>query len=86
MMTPALFNNGLTLFVWDLTADRCGGYHIHARRTGNIDLEVRFEKPLPAAVYAIAFCTYDAQIVVQKENKKNRISANILLAKSKKDY
>ncbi len=85
MMTPALFVNGLTLFAFDLTPDLCGGYHIHRRKTGNIDLEVRFKTALAQSIYAIVLCTYDAQVLIQKENKKNRIFANILTAKPKTD-
>lgn len=86
MMTPGLFADGLTLFAFDLTPDLCGGYHMHNRRTGSIDLEVQTKTPLTDAVYAIALCTYDAQVLIRQNNKrKNEVSAKILNKKQKED-
>jgi len=58
-ITPALFKSGLSLFPFDLTPDRCVGYHNHKKITGNIDLELKFEKALPVGVTCLAFGSLD---------------------------
>ena len=40
------FLGGYTLFSFDLTSDKCNGFHLHETTTGIIDLEILFSKPL----------------------------------------
>jgi hypothetical protein len=75
MMTPKYYCKGMTLFAFDLTPDLCGGYHCHTRKTGAIDLDVKFATPLTDAVNVIVASTYDAQIIIRTDNK---VSAKIL--------
>lgn len=58
-ITPEYFRKGMTFFPHDFTPDRCLGYHNHLKKTGNIDLELRFAKPLTDGITVLALGSFD---------------------------
>jgi hypothetical protein len=69
IITPELFKGGVFLMSFDLSPDLCGGRHYHPRQSGIIDLELTFEKELDHAIQIIAFATYDAVVLLDKNNR-----------------
>jgi len=67
MISPALYNNGLTLFAHDLTPDMCNGFHQHPRRTGCINIEAHFRTQITESVTAIVMCIYPAKLELVKK-------------------
>ena len=68
-ITPELFKGGVTLFPHDFTPDRCTGYHNHKKVTGNIDLELRFAKPLEQGITVLAMGSFDD--FIELDNTRN---------------
>ena len=58
---------GAAIFVFDLCHQRTNGHHNHQMKTGNVDLEVSFSKPLPEAISLICYSSYDSIIAITKE-------------------
>ena len=50
---------GTSLFSFDLSPERCNGFHLHEARTGTIDLELCFDLPLPHAISVLCYAAYD---------------------------
>ena len=48
---------------------RCCGRHYHPRQSGVIDLELTFADVLAQPIQIIAFATYDALVLLDKNNK-----------------
>jgi hypothetical protein len=65
------YKNGCTLFAFDLTPDRCNGFHFHPTATGTIDLEVKLKNTLTDTVTIMAFATYNAIISIDKDFNVN---------------
>ena len=61
------FVGGYALFTWDMTPDRCNGFHFHENRNGTIDLEVLFNQPLKHAITVICYTAYEDIIALTKE-------------------
>lgn len=60
--------NGHCLFVVDLTPDRCGGTHIHAKESGVLSCEIIFAKALPDTVNIIVYGAFENEICVDHNN------------------
>ena len=69
ILTPDLFKGGVFLMSFDLTPDRCAGRHYHPRQSGVIGLELAFAPALAQPIVIIAFATYDAIVLLDKNNK-----------------
>jgi hypothetical protein len=69
IITPTLFAGGMFMMAFDLTPDRCNGRHYHPRQSGVIDLELSFKTELTSAINILAFATYDAIVMIDKNNK-----------------
>lgn len=69
VITPNLFANGAFMMAFDLTPDRCNGRHYHPRQSGTIDLALLFSTDLAASVQIVAFATYDAIVLLDKNNR-----------------
>lgn len=68
-INPTLYKNGATLFAWDLTPDKCNGYHWHKREEGGtIDIDFRFKTALEAGVTFMLFGVYDALVAIDRED------------------
>ena len=61
------FTGGYTLFAFDLSVDKCNGYHFHEDRSGIVDLEVIFRKPLEQAITVICYAAFESMISMSKE-------------------
>jgi len=68
LINPKLYGNGCTLFAWDFSPDKCGGYHWHKREEGgSIDIDFRFKDPLPAGgVTFLLFGISDALVAIDQ--------------------
>ena len=60
------FESGCTLCAFDLSPDKCNGFHCHPRLTGNIDINLQFEDAFAAAVYVVIMATYDAYATIDQ--------------------
>lgn len=55
------------LFCFDLTPDKCNGFHLHEDRRGTIDIEVMFAKPLQQAITVLIYTAFEQIIAVTNE-------------------
>ena len=67
--TPALityedFIGGSLIIPFDLTSDKCALAHNHTKYSGNVDLEIRFAKPLEKGITVIALCSFTDKFFV----------------------
>ena len=63
-----MFNNGYTMFAWDLTPDCCNGWHLHEQEGGKtVDLDLQFATALPHAANVVIYATYETGIKINKE-------------------
>ena len=69
----AHYNNGYTLYAFDLTADMCEGSHLDPVKYGNLRMEVHFAKALPSTINAVIYCEYDN--LIQIDRARNVITA-----------
>ena len=63
------FVGGYALYCFDLTVDRCNGFHLHENRTGTIDLEILFSKPLEEPITVICYTSFESVISITNERK-----------------
>jgi len=68
LVDPDRFANGLTLFAYDFTPDRCNSLHLHPSKGREITIEFTFAEPLTASVDALVYCIFD-EVIVQKRKK-----------------
>lgn len=62
-VTKGEFLNGKTFFAWDLTPDRCNGFHIHEKKIGkSVDIDIKFSAALDAAINVLIYATYETHI------------------------
>ncbi len=67
VMTPELFSGGMFMIPFDLTPDRCNGFHSHPKKSGSINLELGFSEDTPYPFQVLAFATYDNVVSVDKD-------------------
>ena len=61
------FIGGYSLFCFDLTPDKCNGFHLHENVSGIIDLEILFSKPLEEAITVICYNAYESIVSITKD-------------------
>ena len=61
------FIGGFTLFSFDLTADKCNGFHLHESMDGTVDLEILFAKPLQDAITVLCYTVHESMVAITKE-------------------
>ncbi len=61
------FIGGSTLFSFDLTPDKCNGFHLHESMTGIVDLEILFANPLTDAITVLCYTSYESMVAITKE-------------------
>ena len=54
------------LFSFDLTPDKCNGFHLHENTLGIVDLEIIFAKPLQQAITILCYSAYESMIAITK--------------------
>ena len=62
------FQNGMSIFPFDLTPDMCNGSHLHQGRTGLVALEVEWNAPLTNPITILVHCSFDA-VTIKKHNE-----------------
>jgi hypothetical protein len=58
------FEDGLTIFPFDLTPDHCNGYHLHKGTSGNVDLELSWSQALAKPVMLMVYAAFDQAIIL----------------------
>ena len=61
------FTGGFTLFCFDLTPDKCNGFHFHEIRNGTADIEVLFAKPLEQAITVLCYSAFEQIVAITGE-------------------
>lgn len=59
-ITPELYGKGCFLMAFDLTSDRCAGFHHHEKKMGTVDLELVFRRNTEENITVITYSIYDA--------------------------
>lgn len=57
------------LYCFDLTVDRCNGFHLQEDRTGTIYLEILFSKPLQEPTTVICYASFENVVALTNERK-----------------
>lgn len=65
-LTAEQFAGGMYLQAYDLTPDRCAGFHRHPTATGNVSMELKFRNPTENAITLICYLIYDAEVKILK--------------------
>jgi len=68
-MTPELYAGGMFMIAFDLSPDKCNGFHSHPRSTGNINLDLAFAQATDSAFTVLAFATFDNVIRLDKNSR-----------------
>ena len=61
------YEGGCFGYAWDLTADRCNGFHTHTPFTGEIVYKQSFRQPIDTGCSLIIYACYDNAIQISKE-------------------
>lgn len=62
------YNNGYTLFAWDLTPDLSdGGDHFQLKRNTSVRLEMTFGAPLPRSVNVLVYAEFENMIMIDAD-------------------
>ena len=61
------FLNGYTVFPFDLSPDRCGGYHMHNPVNGTLTIEARC-KAMAAPTTAIVYLIWDMEVTIDRSS------------------
>lgn len=64
------FELGNFMIPFDLTPDKCNGLHNHEGKTGTIDLQLTFDKPLPESVTLISELVFNKMLINDKLNNR----------------
>lgn len=69
LINPKLYKNGCSLFAFDLTPDKCNGFHCHkADVGGTIGLNLKFKAATTDAITVILFSVSDAVVSIFKDD------------------
>lgn len=67
-ISKEMFMDGKAFYVFDLTPDRCGTYHIHHLQQGNIDIHMSFEDKLTEPVVMLCYMVLnDEYVTIDKD-------------------
>lgn len=64
MVTADMFKEDYTMWCFDLTSDKCSGWHLHRPLTGAIDLKMKLGTALPAAYTMVVMCIYEKAMLI----------------------
>ena len=67
LVDRTLWESGLTLFAWDLTIDRCNGFHLHQSPEGVIDLNLTWRQALTNPITVIVYLAFDECYIRPKD-------------------
>ena len=68
-ITPTMFENGCALFAFDLTPDKCNGYHQHPHEKGNLDIKISLYSALTTQITLIVLGTFSQYLILPKEKR-----------------
>lgn len=72
-LTAEEFKDGCNFYPFDLSPDKCSGFHDHLDLAGNLDFRVQFGEPTEKAVTMVIMSTYDDRLVLDgSRNVVNR--------------
>ena len=66
-ITADTFKTEHFLIPFDLTPDQCNNFHRHAGRTGSLDLELAWSKPLPKPITVVVLSVFNQVIQLRGE-------------------
>lgn len=75
-ITLPAFQNGCTVFPFDLAIDMCNGYHLHAAREGTISVEIGWAQALANPITLLAHCSYD-EVHVRRDGMRELRSEEV---------
>ena len=71
-----LFNEGCTVFPFDLSPDLCSGFHLHPAKTGDVRVQVAWEEGLPNPITFFAYLEYDE--INEKKDGSIEMTSNLV--------
>ena len=79
LITYEDFIGGSLIMPFDLTTDKCALEHNHSKYSGNIDLEIHFDKPLEQGIAVIALCSFTDKFFITgpARNREVKLLYNI---------
>lgn len=76
LVTYEKFLSGSTLVPFDLTSDLCSSYHSHEKKSGTIELDIRFKETLGTGITLVAICNFSDKIIITGPEKQREIHIN----------
>lgn len=70
------FCKGTTLIPFDLTPDKAATHHNHEKQTGNIELDLKFSRALPANITVFALCVFDDKFLITGPRMNREVILN----------
>lgn len=67
-ITLPAFQDGMSVFPFDLTPDMCNSLHVHSSKMGLVGLELEWAVPLADPITILVHCSYDA-VATRKQNE-----------------
>ena len=79
--TPCLisyedFCQGATLIPFDLTPDKAATQHNHEKRTGNIEVDMKFREPLDVGITVFALCIFNDKFLITGPRMNREVILN----------
>jgi len=72
-LTAEEYKDGSNFYPFDLSPDKCSGWHDHLDLAGNLDFRVQFAEPTKKAITMVIMSTYDDRLVLDgSRNVVNR--------------
>ena len=59
LIDRVMWESGCTLFAWDLTVDRCNGFHLHQSTEGVIELDLTWRQALTNPITVLVYLAFD---------------------------
>ena len=70
-LTPGYFRGSFPFFVWDMSPDLCnGGAHTHIGKLEEMQLELKFRKPIPEPITILVMMSFDQVISVDRSTRE----------------
>ena len=79
LITYEDFIGGSLIMPFDLTTNKCALEHNHSKYSGNMDLEIHFDKPLDQGIAVIALCSFTDKFFITgpARNREVKLLYNI---------
>jgi hypothetical protein len=68
-VTYEQFAGGSFLQVYDLSPDKCNGFHFHGARNGNIELNMTFSQALVNPITILVYASYDSEVLLHSDGQ-----------------